>query len=254
MRWTIYKSSGLATFVSVVGALVCYAGIMLLFAKEFLAAIICIVIGFAIQMGAEEIARNATFKKWKNEVVSKGYAQLIAQGDYSVAVQLYNQNPGEKTMEFFKTLNPQIAAKIAASIQSTQAQKAASTGSQTAPSEAKSAPRPVQPVQPAPAESKPAPRPVQPVQPAPAESKPAPRPTQPVQTAAAPDTVNKPIELPSQLPRAERCAGCGEEIAPNSKFCIQCGAKVDREKRCVRCGAKLVEGAKFCGKCGQKIQ
>ena len=237
MRWTIYKSSGLATFVSVVGALVCYAGIMLLFAKEFLAAIICIVIGFAIQMGAEEIARNATFKKWKNEVVSKGYAQLIAQGDYSVAVQLYNQNPGEKTMEFFKTLNPQIAAKIAASIQSTQAQKAASTGSQTAPSEAKSAPRPVQPVQPAPA-----------------ESKPAPRPTQPVQTAAAPDTVNKPIELPSQLPRAERCAGCGEEIAPNSKFCIQCGAKVDREKRCVRCGAKLVEGAKFCGKCGQKIQ
>ena len=237
MRWTIYKSSGLATFVSVVGALVCYAGIMLLFAKEFLAAIICIVIGFAIQMGAEEIARNATFKKWKNEVVSKGYAQLIAQGDYSVAVQLYNQNPGEKTMEFFKTLNPQIAAKIAASIQSTQAQKAASTGSQTAPSEAKSAPRPVQPVPPAPA-----------------ESKPAPRPTQPVQTAAAPDTVNKPIELPSQLPRAERCAGCGEEIAPNSKFCIQCGAKVDREKRCVRCGAKLVEGAKFCGKCGQKIQ
>lgn len=237
MRWTIYKSSGLATFVSVVGALVCYAGIMLLFVKEFLAAVICIVIGFAIQMGAEEIARNATFKKWKNEVVSKGYAQLIAQGDYSVAVQLYNQNPGEKTMEFFKTLNPQIAAKIAASIQSTQAQKAASTGSQTAPSEAKSAPRPVQPVQPAPA-----------------ESKPAPRPTQPVQTAAAPDAVNKPIELPSRLPRAERCAGCGEEIAPNSRFCIQCGAKVDREKRCVRCGAKLVEGAKFCGKCGQKIQ
>ena len=220
MRWTIYKSSGLATVVSVVGALVCYAGIMLLFAKEFLAAVICIVIGFAIQMGAEEIARNATFKKWKNEVVSKGYAQLIARGDYSVAVQLYNQNPGEKTMEFFKTLNPQIAAKIAASIQSTQAQKAASTGSQTAPSEAKSAPRP----------------------------------TQPVQTAAAPDAVNKPIELSSRLPRAERCAGCGEEIAPNSKFCIQCGAKVDREKRCVRCGAKLVEGAKFCGKCGQKIQ
>ena len=237
MRWTIYKSSGLATFVSIVGALVCYAGILLLFAKEFLAAVICIVIGFAIQLGAEEIARNAEFKKWKNEVVSKGYAQLIAQGDYSVAVQLYNQKPGEKTMEFFKTLNPQIAAKIAASIQSTQAQKAASAGSQTAPSEAK-----------------PASSPVQPVRTAPAESKPAPKPVQPVQTAAAPDAVNKPIELPSRLPRAERCARCGAEIAPNSKFCIQCGAKVEREKRCVRCGAKLVEGTKFCGKCGQKIQ
>lgn len=226
MRWTVYKSSGLATFVSIVGALVCYAGILCLFAKEFLAAVICVVIGFAIQMGADEIAKNATFKKWKNEVVSKGYAQLIAQGDYSVAVQLYNQNPGEKTIQYFETLNPQIAARIAASIQSAQVQKAASAGSQAAPSETKPEPQPAQTV-----------------------PKPAPQQPKPVQTAA-----NKSIELPAQLPRAKRCAGCGAELVPNSKFCAKCGAKVERTKVCVRCGNKLAEGARFCGKCGQQIQ
>ena len=78
-----------------------------------------------------------------------------------------------------------------------------------------------------------------------------------------------------------KCAKCGAEIPQGSKFCLQCGEKVEansndtvvcpecgktvaKGKFCLECGHKFVttcpncgkeipEGAKFCLECGTKI-
>ena len=47
------------------------------------------------------------------------------------------------------------------------------------------------------------------------------------------------------------CPGCGKPNAAGTKFCGDCGAKMEMAKvPCVKCGAELREGAKFCSECG----
>lgn len=45
-----------------------------------------------------------------------------------------------------------------------------------------------------------------------------------------------------------RCASCGLENAPGSRFCIECGTALAR--RCQQCGRENPPEAKFCGECG----
>lgn len=47
------------------------------------------------------------------------------------------------------------------------------------------------------------------------------------------------------------CPVCNSEIAPNVKFCSECGASL-LPKQCT-CGAFLKPGAKFCSECGAKL-
>jgi Tfp pilus assembly protein PilF/RNA polymerase subunit RPABC4/transcription elongation factor Spt4 len=49
------------------------------------------------------------------------------------------------------------------------------------------------------------------------------------------------------------CKKCNAEIADNTKFCPECGTKVDTPLICVNCGIKLAENAKFCPECGTKV-
>lgn len=56
MIWKVYKSSWLATFVSIVGAACIYGGIICLFSGQILPAVICVVIGIAFYLLAEKIA------------------------------------------------------------------------------------------------------------------------------------------------------------------------------------------------------
>ena len=47
------------------------------------------------------------------------------------------------------------------------------------------------------------------------------------------------------------CPSCGKQNAIGTKFCGDCGAKMEAAKvPCVKCGAELREGAKFCSECG----
>ena len=47
------------------------------------------------------------------------------------------------------------------------------------------------------------------------------------------------------------CPSCGKPNAVGTKFCGDCGAKMEAAKvPCVKCGAELREGAKFCSECG----
>jgi len=47
------------------------------------------------------------------------------------------------------------------------------------------------------------------------------------------------------------CPSCGKPNPAGTKFCGDCGAKMETAKvACVKCGAELREGAKFCSECG----
>jgi len=47
------------------------------------------------------------------------------------------------------------------------------------------------------------------------------------------------------------CPTCGKANAAGTKFCGDCGAKMEvAQVPCVKCGANLREGAKFCSECG----
>jgi hypothetical protein len=50
------------------------------------------------------------------------------------------------------------------------------------------------------------------------------------------------------------CPQCRAGLAPNVKFCADCGYKLVQEAKtfCSECGTSLAAGAKFCGNCGTK--
>ncbi|PWT92432.1 MAG: hypothetical protein C5B55_06445 [Blastocatellia bacterium] len=48
------------------------------------------------------------------------------------------------------------------------------------------------------------------------------------------------------------CVKCAAPIAVGAKFCNECGAKQEKAK-CPNCQAEVAPGAKFCNECGQKI-
>lgn len=52
-----------------------------------------------------------------------------------------------------------------------------------------------------------------------------------------------------------KCAKCGADMPTNSKFCPECGQKVEKAsgKFCSECGAKNKATAKFCNECGNKL-
>jgi len=54
-----------------------------------------------------------------------------------------------------------------------------------------------------------------------------------------------------QTAQTVACPTCGKQNAAGTKFCGDCGAKMEVQKvPCVKCGAELREGAKFCSECG----
>ena len=73
------------------------------------------------------------------------------------------------------------------------------------------------------------------------------------------------VDDPGKAPGV--CAKCGAPLAPDAKFCDQCGTKVEEEPApeeapaeepaapavCADCGAELKEDAKFCNQCGTPV-
>lgn len=49
------------------------------------------------------------------------------------------------------------------------------------------------------------------------------------------------------------CPACNAPLKSNSKFCPECGAKIQAQAHCTQCGAKLASGARFCAECGAKV-
>jgi membrane protease subunit (stomatin/prohibitin family) len=65
---------------------------------------------------------------------------------------------------------------------------------------------------------------------------------------------------PAPVPAAALliCPSCSAHIPATSKFCPECGAKIEAPsaatKNCPNCGHSLLATAKFCPDCGQKLQ
>ena len=51
-----------------------------------------------------------------------------------------------------------------------------------------------------------------------------------------------------------KCGSCGSGIPAGSKFCLNCGSKVNGTVFCSDCGEKVPAGSKFCLKCGKRLQ
>ena len=50
------------------------------------------------------------------------------------------------------------------------------------------------------------------------------------------------------------CSKCGKPLAPGTKFCTNCGTKVEfAGSHCPKCGSETEAGAKFCVKCGTPL-
>ena len=52
----------------------------------------------------------------------------------------------------------------------------------------------------------------------------------------------------------KECPACKAKVPATSKFCVECGTKIEQDAVCPECGAKVTPGAKFCASCGHKLQ
>lgn len=65
---------------------------------------------------------------------------------------------------------------------------------------------------------------------------------------------NRPIyNQPMGNQNPMNCSRCNSRIPSGSKFCLQCGEKVNDVLFCMNCGEQLPPNAKFCLKCGKRI-
>jgi ribosomal protein L40E len=57
------------------------------------------------------------------------------------------------------------------------------------------------------------------------------------------------------IPVSPKCANCGAENPPGTKFCRDCGAKLGEpaSPKCANCGAENPPGTKYCRDCGTKL-
>ena len=60
---------------------------------------------------------------------------------------------------------------------------------------------------------------------------------------------------PVTAPEADgvACPDCGKQNSVGTKFCQECGGKLETARICV-CGATVAPGVKFCGECGAKFE
>ncbi|MBX9940849.1 MAG: UvrD-helicase domain-containing protein [Candidatus Obscuribacterales bacterium] len=88
---------------------------------------------------------------------------------------------------------------------------------------------------------------------------PIPQPDMPVQyQPIAPQVpVYNPVQEPQAAqarPAQELCPGCSEPLDPGSRFCGECGFRLETKIiSCHLCGAPQEGDAKFCGECGSKL-
>lgn len=49
------------------------------------------------------------------------------------------------------------------------------------------------------------------------------------------------------------CPTCGSAVVPGSKFCNECGTKLEVSSFCPECGTKVAPSSKFCNECGFRL-
>ena len=67
------------------------------------------------------------------------------------------------------------------------------------------------------------------------------------------------LELPKPVSDELTCSACGAANNPGTKFCCNCGNKLEiptqpTPRLCSACGAEIADGMRFCGECGAKAE
>lgn len=73
--------------------------------------------------------------------------------------------------------------------------------------------------------------------------------------AAGVNMLNQMMNSSNQSPKSANnlnCPKCGAVISKASKFCSECGTKLNQVRFCSECGSKLNDDDKFCRECGAK--
>lgn len=131
MRWHTYKMSKLATVISVVGAFSRYGGAMFLFGlfdsvnatSDIAGLLAASAVFFAVGIGFHFLAERIAFNKSKDYLREKGFENAIRQGSLQAAVEVYNVMPNKRTVDYFETLNHQVAESIRGLIAAKKASK-----------------------------------------------------------------------------------------------------------------------------------
>lgn len=113
ISYTSYEHAPLATAVSflgrTIGTLMLVGGVMAVFSKEIGTGIVVAAIGFGIALGAErlseKIAEGSSFRRWWKTVKDANLEPQIA-ASLNVAVDVFNKNPQQRTLNKIATLNP----------------------------------------------------------------------------------------------------------------------------------------------------
>ena len=76
-----------------------------------------------------------------------------------------------------------------------------------------------------------------------------------VSESAVLPVVSAPVAVPQTSFEEMECPNCHTKIQAGSKFCLECGNKIEIKKHafCSECGAAITSDAKFCSGCGSKI-
>lgn len=114
-----YRNSFLASVVSIFGCIL-IMGAIASFGDDPAMAVCFLVIGVALAIWGKIISSNKAFKTWWKQVENANLVPAIAR-DVNVAVQIYNKNPGKKTLQKIAALNPAAAAHIEQSLAAKQA-------------------------------------------------------------------------------------------------------------------------------------
>ena len=77
-----------------------------------------------------------------------------------------------------------------------------------------------------------------------------------VTTATAAGAPMTSVTAPTEVSTEQiTCSNCGTTLTAKSKFCLECGSKIEIKKTsfCTECGEPITESEKFCAGCGRKL-
>ena len=109
-----YPKCPLATTVSIFGSATAITGLYMI-VEDLTASLICIGIGAALLWWASVLANRKRFKLWVKNLQQKGVLfGLPASAE--LCAQVYQANPGKKTLRLIAKYNPLAAQQIAATV------------------------------------------------------------------------------------------------------------------------------------------
>jgi len=106
-----YRTSLIATVISILGCASAAGGVMLLFLDGDWLGIVFLLLGLVGVIAGRVIHLNKTYDKWWSENVDSELEKEIAQSQEK-CIEIYNRNPQRRAIKKISQLNPEAGAHI----------------------------------------------------------------------------------------------------------------------------------------------